>query len=91
LGIAKPTCPAGFLPAWRFTCSRPHSIGYNATPSLPFKLFLIHYHEPVSDGDYIAFRWHGGKPYPDGMVFAKRVVGMAGDNTKPKLKMRHLP
>jgi conjugal transfer pilin signal peptidase TrbI len=56
-----------------------YSIGYNATPSLPFKLFLIHYREPVRDGDYIAFRWHGGKPYPDGMVFAKRVAGTAGD------------
>jgi len=56
-----------------------YGIGYNSTPSLPFKLFLIHYNEPVNNGDYIVFHWHGGEPYPDGYLFTKRVVGTAGD------------
>ena len=54
-------------------------IGWNETPSLPFKLFVIHKNEPVNNGDYAAFRWHGGHPFPDGSIFTKRVVGGEGD------------
>jgi conjugal transfer pilin signal peptidase TrbI len=56
-----------------------YRVGVNLTPSLPFKLFLIHFNEPVGVGDYVAFHWHGGPPYPDGIVFTKRVAGAAGD------------
>ena len=30
-------------------------------------------------GEYIAFRWHGGGPYPAGVTFVKIVAGMSGD------------
>ena len=54
-------------------------IGWNETPSLPFTLFIIHKNEPVNNGDYAAFRWHGGHPFPDGSLFTKRVIGSQGD------------
>ncbi|MFZ4700252.1 MAG: S26 family signal peptidase [Candidatus Methylumidiphilus sp.] len=57
-------------------------LGWNETPSLPFKLFVIHRNEPVRNGDYVAFRWHGGHPFPDGSIFAKRVVGGEGDSVQ---------
>jgi hypothetical protein len=56
-------------------------IGWNETPSLPYTLFVIHKNEPVNTGDYAAFRWHGGHPFPDGSLFTKRVKG------KPRLKL----
>jgi conjugal transfer pilin signal peptidase TrbI len=54
-------------------------VGWNETPSLPFTLFVIHKNEPVNNGDYVAFRWHGGPPFPDGSLFTKRVVGSQSD------------
>ena len=57
-------------------------IGWNETPSLPFKMFVIHKNDPVKTGDYVAFRWHGGHPFPDGSIFAKRVVGIEGDSVE---------
>lgn len=60
-----------------------YRLGHNATPSLPQKWFLIHLNEPVTDnGQYLAFRWHGGPPYPDGIIFTKRVAGRFGDRVE---------
>lgn len=60
-----------------------YRLGYNSTPSLPQKWFLIHLNEPVTDdGQYLAFRWHGGRPYPDGIIFTKRVAGRFGDRVQ---------
>ncbi|MBE0623516.1 MAG: S26 family signal peptidase [Burkholderiales bacterium] len=53
--------------------------GLNASPSLPQRLFLIHKGELPQRGDYAAFRWPGGGPYPAGVTFVKIVAGMAGD------------
>lgn len=53
--------------------------GLNASPSLPDRLFIIHKGELPRRGDYVAFRWQGGGPYPAGVTFVKIVAGMAGD------------
>lgn len=53
--------------------------GLNASTSLPHRFFLIHKGELPQRGEYIAFRWHGGDPYPTGVTFVKIVAGMAGD------------
>jgi conjugal transfer pilin signal peptidase TrbI len=54
-------------------------LGVNATSSLPHTLYLIHKGEAIKRGDYIAFRWHGGGPYPRGVTFIKIVAGVPGD------------
>ena len=56
-----------------------YGFGLNASPSLPYRLFLIHKGEMPQRGEYIAFRWHGGGPYPAGVTFVKIVAGMSGD------------
>jgi len=53
--------------------------GLNASPSLPYRFFLIHKGELPQRGDYVAFRWPGGGPYPAGVTFVKIIAGMAGD------------
>lgn len=53
--------------------------GLNASPSLPDRLFLIHKGTLPQRGEYVAFRWPGGGPYPAGVTFVKIVAGMAGD------------
>lgn len=55
------------------------SFGLNASPSLPDRLFLIHKGKLPQRGQYVAFRWPGGGPYPAGVTFVKIVAGMAGD------------
>lgn len=55
-------------------------VGINQTPSLPFKFFLIRLNENVETGGYIAFKWHGGKPYRDGAIFVKRLLAGPGDS-----------
>ena len=54
--------------------------GLNASPSLPNRLFLIHKGELPQRGQYVAFRWPGGGPYPAGVTFVKIVAGMTGDS-----------
>ena len=54
-------------------------LGVNATESLPHTLFLIHKGEAIKRGDYVAFRWNGGGPYPAGVTFIKIVAGVPGD------------
>ena len=56
-----------------------YRLGINVSDSLPQTLFLIHLNEPVGRGDYAAFRYHGGPPYPDGTIFVKRVGAAPGD------------
>lgn len=53
--------------------------GLNASPSLPYRFFLIHKGELPQRGNYVAFRWPGGGPYPAGVTFVKVIAGMAGD------------
>ena len=55
------------------------TFGLNATPSLPRHLFLIHKSEHPQRGQYVAFRWPGGGPYPAGVTFVKLLAGLPGD------------
>lgn len=55
------------------------TFGLNASPSLPHTLYLIHKSATVERGDYVAFRWQGGGPYPAGVTFVKIVAGIPGD------------
>ena len=55
------------------------AVGLNASASLPCGLFLIHKGELPQRGQYVAFRWPGGGPYPAGATFVKLIAGMAGD------------
>ena len=56
------------------------AIGVNATPSLPYTVCLIAKGDlALRRGDLVAFRWHGGGPYPEGVVFTKIVRGLPGD------------
>lgn len=56
------------------------TIGVNATPSLPYTVCLIAKGDlEIRRGDLVAFRWHGGGPYPKGVVFSKIVRGLPGD------------
>jgi conjugal transfer pilin signal peptidase TrbI len=52
---------------------------FNQTPSLPFTLLVIALHEPVEAGEYLAFIWHHGPPYPTGHTFVKQVLAGPGD------------
>ena len=54
--------------------------GLNVTESLPDRLYLIHKGEPIKRGDYVAFRWNGGGPYPAGVTFIKIAAGVPGDH-----------
>ena len=49
--------------------------GLNTSPSLPHRFFLIHKGELPQRGDYVAFRWPGGGPYPAGVTFVMGVPG----------------
>jgi len=55
------------------------ALGLNATSSLPHRFFLIHKGELPSRGQYVAFRWPGGGPYPAGVTFVKIISGVGGD------------
>ena len=55
------------------------TVGLNVTESLPVRFFLIHRGEPPGRGDYVAFRWPGGGPYPAGVTFIKQIAGLSGD------------
>ena len=56
-----------------------YGFGLNASPSLPHRLFLIHKGEMPGRGDFVAFRWAGGGPYPAGVTFIKVLAGIPGD------------
>lgn len=56
------------------------TIGVNATPSLAYTVCLIvKGDQEVRRGDLVAFRWHGGGPYAEGVLFTKIVRGLPGD------------
>jgi conjugal transfer pilin signal peptidase TrbI len=56
------------------------AIGVNATPSLAYTVCLIAKGDlALRRGDLVAFRWHGGGPYPAGVIFTKIVRGLPGD------------
>ena len=55
------------------------AFGINASKSLPNTLYLIHKEATIHRGDYVAFRWHGGGPYPAGVTFIKIAAGVPGD------------
>jgi len=55
------------------------TIGLNASASLPQHVFLIHKGELPARGQYVAFRWPGGGPYPAGATFVKILAGVPGD------------
>jgi conjugal transfer pilin signal peptidase TrbI len=54
-------------------------LGLNVTDSLPAHLFLIHRGEQPGRGDFAAFDWPGGGPYPAGVTFVKQIAGVPGD------------
>ena len=55
------------------------TLGINASPSLPHRLYLIHKGAMPTRGDLVAFRWAGGGPYPAGVTFVKILEGAPGD------------
>lgn len=55
------------------------TFGLNSSPSLPHTLYLIHKTATVERGQYVAFRWQGGGPYPAGVTFIKILAGTPGD------------
>ena len=55
------------------------TIGINASPSLPYRLFLVEKGAPVVRGGLMAFRWNGAGPYPEGATFVKIAAGLPGD------------
>jgi conjugal transfer pilin signal peptidase TrbI len=57
-----------------------YTVALNVTESLPVRFFLIHRGEQTRRGDYVAFRWSGGGPYPVGATFIKVVAGIPGDS-----------
>ena len=56
-----------------------YTLALNVTESLPVRLFLVHRGELPRRGDYVAFRWPGGGPYPLGATFIKVAAGVPGD------------
>ncbi len=55
------------------------ALGLNNSESLPHRVFLIHKGELPARGQYVAFRWSGGDPYPAGVTFVKILAGVPGD------------
>ena len=56
-----------------------YGFGINASESLPGRVYLIHKGAAIHRGDLVAFRWHGGGPYPAGVTFIKIAAGAPGD------------
>lgn len=71
----------GYAGALALALLFPHHFGFglNSTESLPHRLYLIHKGAPIQRGDYVAFRWQGGGPYPAGVTFIKIAAGIPGD------------
>ena len=57
-----------------------YTVALNVTESLPVRFFLVHLGEIPKRGDYVAFHWPGGGPYPVGATFIKVVAGVPGDS-----------
>ena len=71
----------GYAGALALALLFPHYFGFglNATESLPHRLYLIQKGAQIHRGDYVAFRWQGGGPYPAGVTFIKIAAGIPGD------------
>ena len=54
------------------------TLGINASPSLPHRLYLIHKDTMPMRGELVAFRWAGGGPYRAGVTFVKILEGGPG-------------
>lgn len=56
-------------------------VDVNLTESLPDKVFITvkGYTRNIQYGDYVAFEWPGGGPFPKGFHFVKIVLGVPGD------------
>lgn len=56
-------------------------VDINLTKSLPDHVFLTvkGWTADIKHGDYIAFEWQGGGPFPKGFRFVKIVAGVPGD------------
>jgi len=54
-------------------------LGWNVSPSLPYRVFLFNKGELPQRGQYVAFKWTGGGPHPAGVTFVKIVSGVPGD------------
>jgi conjugal transfer pilin signal peptidase TrbI len=56
-------------------------VDINVTQSLPDHVFLTvkGWTADLRRGDYVAFEWQGGGPYPKGLHFVKIVAGVPGD------------
>lgn len=59
-----------------------YRLAINRTPSLPYTLFLICLNDRPATGGYLAFSWHHGRPYPDGITFIKRLLASPGDSVE---------
>jgi conjugal transfer pilin signal peptidase TrbI len=66
------------------------TLGLNASPSLPHTFYLIYKDGKVERGQYVAFRWHGGGPYPAGVTFIKIATGMPGDTVTETDRQFHV-
>lgn len=73
--------PAGLLLAMTLI-GHSYTLAVNISPSLPYKLFLVHKGEPVHRGDFVAFHWHGGGHYDAGVPFCKIAAGVPGDRVE---------
>ena len=59
-------------------------IDVNLTESLPDRVFITvkGMTSNIQRGDYIAFEWPGGGPFPKGFHFVKIVAGLPGDKVR---------
>lgn len=57
---------------------RHYVITLNLSDSLPGTLFLVQKGMKASRGELMAFRYGGGRPYPSGALFLKRLIGLPG-------------
>lgn len=56
------------------------SIAFNQTGSQPNRLLLVLSGRPFGRGDLVAFRFPGSRYYREGILFAKQVRGLPGDD-----------
>ncbi len=54
------------------------SLTINVSDSLPGTIFLVEKGTKPGKGDLAAFRYGGGGPYERGVLFLKRILGVAG-------------
>lgn len=56
-----------------------YMIGFNISPSLPAKAFIVERNSTPLKGDYISFIWTGDRYYRAGSKWVKIVAGVEGD------------